>query len=144
MQEPKSIISKEFPQVVIPLIKEAKHSIDIIVFDWRWYKNDPASPVSLFNSAIVDKSHKGVKVRCIVNNEQINDILKSQGFDSIVLDSAKILHTKLIIIDNRIVVIGSHNYTQHAFCSNFELSCCFELENENNDFVKYFNNLFGI
>lgn len=144
MDYPKAIISKQFPEIVIPLIREAKESIDIIVYDWRFYKNDPANPVSLFNSAIIDKSKKGVKVRCVVNSDGVKQTLNLLGCQAKVLDTKKVLHTKLIIIDKKIVVIGSHNYTQHAFCSNFEASALFELPTQDNDFVKYFDNLYGL
>lgn|SRR5574343_180538 len=144
MQNIKSIISKEFPSVVIPLIKEAKESIDIIVYDWRFYKNDPACSVSLFNSAIIDKCKKGVRVRCVVNSEAIKQTLNLLGCQARVLNTEKVLHTKLMIIDKKTVILGSHNYTQHAFTANFELSVCFDLETQENDFVKYFNNLYGL
>lgn len=137
------IVSKQFPDTVIPLIKNASHSIDVVVFDWRFYKNDPANIVSLFNVAIADAVRRGVKVRCIVNSEDVVANLKLIGCKAIKLPTKKILHTKLIIVDNVNIVTGSHNYTQHAFCSNFELSVYFKLTEQENDFVKYFNNLFG-
>ncbi len=54
-----TIIGKEFPQKVIPLIEQAKTSIDIVVFDWRWYPQDPGASVQLFNQAIVRAVRRG-------------------------------------------------------------------------------------
>lgn len=142
--EPVPIISKDFPSVVIPLIDNADHNIDIVVFDWRFYKNDPASPVSLFNQAIARACRRGVSVRCLVQNQGVVDNLKALGCDARMLNSKKILHTKLIIFDKIKVVIGSHNYTQHAFTSNHEASIFVKMADENNGLVEYFNNLFGL
>ena len=142
--EPLPIISKDFPKIVIPLIEGAKHSLDIIVFDWRFYKHDPASPVSLFNAAIARAARRGLEVKCLVQNDGVVDILKSMGCNARKLNSKKILHTKLIIIDKKRIILGSHNYTQHAFSSNHEASICVDLGSAENTFVEYFNNLFLI
>jgi len=142
--EPLPIISKDFPRVVIPLIESALDSIDIIVFDWRFYKNDPANAVSSFNHAIARASARGVNIRALVQNSGVCDSLKRIGVDARVLNSKRILHTKLIIIDKRRIIIGSHNYTQHAFTSNEEASIFVILQDKNNALVQYFNNLFGL
>lgn len=142
--EPLPIISKDFPKVVIPLIENAKGSIDIVVYDWRFYKNDVASPVSLFNSAIARACSRGVAVRCLVQNDGIVDSLRLMGCDARKLNTKKILHTKLIIIDDVNIIIGSHNYTHHAFCSNHEASIFLTLSDKMNGLKVYFNNLFGL
>ncbi len=142
--EPLPIISKDFPDVVIPLIDKAVNSIDIVVFDWRFYKNDPSNPVSLFNASIVRAVSRGVKVRCLVQNYSVAETLKQLGCEAKQLHSKRILHTKLTIIDNVNVIIGSHNYTQNAFCNNHEASIYVRLADKGNSLVQYFNNLFGL
>lgn len=142
--EPLPIISKDFPSVVIPLIDSAKHSLDIVVFDWRFYKNDPANPVTQFNLAIAGAVRRGVNVRCLVQSDSVAESLKKIGCWAKKLQSKRILHTKLLIIDKKCIIIGSHNYTQRAFTSNYEASICVHLESENNSLVEYFNNLFGL
>lgn len=142
--DPLTIISKDFPKMVIPLIDSAKKSIDIVVFDWRFYKNDPANPVSQFNIAISRAVTRGLNVRCLVQNDGVVSCLKNIGCYAKKIESNRILHTKLIILDKKRVIIGSHNYTQHAFTSNHEASVCVNFENENNGLVEYFNNLFGL
>ena len=142
--EPLPIISKQFPEVAIHLIDSALSSIDIVVFDWRFYKNDPANVVSQFNIAIAQAVRRGVAVRCLVQNDGVVDNLKKIGCWAKKLQSKRILHTKLLIVDKKSVIIGSHNYTQHAFTSNHEASILVHLSNEKNELVEYFNNLFGL
>lgn len=142
--EPLPIISKDFPKVVIPLLDSALFSIDIVVFDWRFYKNDPANAVSLFNTAIARACRRGVSVRCLVQNDGVVDRLKELGCNARKLNSKRILHTKLLIVDKTQVVIGSHNYTQNAFTSNHEASIFVVLAHPDNQLMEYFNNLFGL
>jgi phosphatidylserine/phosphatidylglycerophosphate/cardiolipin synthase-like enzyme len=142
--EPIPIISKNFSKMVIPLIEKAQHSIDVIVYDWRFYKNDPANAVSLFNSSLARASARGVNVRCLVQNISAIDNLKALGCSARLLNSKRILHTKMMLLDRKGIIIGSHNYTQHAFTSNEEASIYVYFNNEENEFVTYFNNLFGL
>jgi len=142
--EPVAIIANEFPKVVIPLIESAVHSINIIVFDWRWYPTINGSLVTKFNQAICQAAKDGVEVRCLVNNEGVKSRLLAAGCEAKLLHSKKLLHTKILIVDDVKVVIGSHNYTQSAFGANEEASVLVTMPNSDNSFKKYFNALWGV
>lgn len=137
-----TIIGNEFPKKVIPLINEAKKTIDVIVFDWRWYPQDPGAQVQLFNQAVIRAVRRGVKVRVIANNDEIVRILKDNGCDAKRIATKRLVHSKLMIIDNNKVITGSHNYTQSAFQMNLELSVILNLE-ETTAFSGFFQNLFN-
>jgi len=138
-----TIIGNQFPEKVIPLIENAKKSIEIVVFDWRWYPNDPGSSAQLFNQALVRAARRGVKIRAIANNDEIINILKSVGIEAKKLISKKLLHCKLMIIDDETIITGSHNYTQNAFQMNLELSVILKVGDEVKRFLDFFNNLYG-
>jgi phosphatidylserine/phosphatidylglycerophosphate/cardiolipin synthase-like enzyme len=138
-----TIIGKEFPKKVIPLIDQAKTSIDIVVFDWRWYPQDPGASVQLFNQAIIRAVRRGVKVRAIANNDEIVNILKQNGCEAKKLLTAKLVHPKIMIIDNEIAITGSHNYTQSAFQMNFEVSMILRGREEIKRLIEFFNNIYG-
>lgn len=140
----KAIIGSDFPKHLIPLIAATKRKIKIIVYDWRFYPPSQGSPVSKFNTAILMAVKRGVHVQVLTNCQSILAILKSEGADAKMLHSKKKLHTKMMILDDTKVVLGSHNYTQSAFSLNHEASIFVDLETEENDFVKYFNNLFAV
>ena len=136
------LIGKQFPVRVIPLIDQAKSSIEIVVFDWRWYPQDPGSSVQLFNQAIIRAARRGVKVRAIANNDEIIRTLNECGCYAKRLISKSLVHCKFMIIDDQIVVIGSHNYTQSAFQMNLEVSVIFD-DSESALILKdFFENLF--
>jgi len=138
-----AIIGKQFPKVVIPLIENAKSSIKVVVFDWRWYPNDPANPVQLFNQAIVRAVRRGVRVEAVANSEEIINTLKSVGCQAKKLLSKNLVHAKLMVIDEKIVIIGSHNYTQSAFSMNHEISAMFVDCETAKQFLQFFDSLWS-
>jgi len=116
------IVGKEYPLVVTELINQAKNSIKIIVFDWRWYPNDPASPAQIFNNSILKAHNRGCEVKAICNMPEIVAILKPEGLKIKNITTKRLVHAKMIIIDNKHVIIGSHNFSQNAFSQNYEFS----------------------
>jgi len=135
-------MSREFPKVVIPVIKNAKKSIDIIVFDWGWYPDEIGEPIQIFNNSIYNANKHGVKVRALVQKRLIKIILEKLNIDVKVLHSGKLLHIKLMIIDGEIAILGSHNYTKNAFNVNHEVSIITRQEEDIQKLQTYFNNLF--
>ena len=136
------IISREFPKKVIPLIKKAKKSIDIIVFDWGWYPDEIGEPIQIFNNAIFNANKHGVNVRAIVQKRLINAILNNLNIKAKILHSSKLLHIKLMIIDGEIAILGSHNYTKNAFNVNHEVSIIVKDQTSIEKLTEYFNNFF--
>jgi len=116
------IVGKEYPLVVTELINQAKNSIKIIVFDWRWYPNDPASPAQIFNNSILQAHKRGCEVKAICNMPDIVATLKPEGLKIKNITTKRLVHAKMIIIDNKHVIIGSHNFSQNAFSQNYEFS----------------------
>ena len=116
------LVGREYSDVVTDLVLTAKNSIKVLVYDWRWYSNDPGSKIQKFNQAIISQANAGVKVFALVNN----DFLRGHIVDSKVLikrvDTAKIMHAKMLIFDEKILVAGSHNLTKNAFELNHEIS----------------------
>lgn len=138
-----AIIGKQFPNKVIPLIENSKKTLDIIVFDWRWYPQNPGASVQLFNQAIVRATRRGVKVRAIANNEEIVKILNSVGCQAKRLLTKKLVHVKMMLIDGEIAIIGSHNYTESAFQMNLELSVILDPCEKIAEFSDFFTNLYN-
>lgn len=117
-----AIIGQDYPKKVIPLIDNSKSSIKIVIFDWRWYENDPSNPVQQFNQSIVRAVKRGVKVDVIGNCDDVLATLRGVGCQARKVISKKLVHVKMIIIDEKDVILGSHNFTQSAFTMNQEVS----------------------
>lgn len=138
------VYGSEFLKDILPLIKNAKKSIDILVFDWRWYPHDPANPVQIFNQSLVRSSRSGIIVRAVSNTRDVIDILNNEGIKSKHYRGSKLLHSKLMIIDEKIVVIGSHNYTASAMQSNHEVSAILVLPEKDDRLLRYFNLIYNM
>ena len=143
MTQIESIIGNEFPKKVIPLINGSKKTIKIIVFDWRWYPNDPANPCQQFNHAILTAKNRGVEIKVITNIDNVVNILNQQGCKAKHIASKRLIHAKIMIIDDQHIIIGSHNYTQSAFTMNQEISVILRDVLDLSPFVNFFNSLFA-
>lgn len=135
------VVGSEFPDKLIPLINEAKKSIKIIVFDWRWYPNDLGGACQLFNNAIVRAAQRNVSVNVMTNIYDVIKILRLNKISAKKPQSKKLLHSKLMIIDDEIVILGSHNYTQNAFTMNQEMSVILYAKDQAQRFIKYFDSV---
>jgi len=144
MEENKTIllIRREYPKEVIPLIEKAKNSIKIIVYEWRWYENQLGSSIQLFNNAIIRARKRGVEVKAVLKNQKIAEKLKAQKIWVKEVDFSKTLHVKLIMIDNEIVILGSHNFTLNAFHINDEVSVIIKSPEIVEKLLKHFGDYF--
>jgi len=138
------LIGSDYPKKMIPLIDGAKKNIDIVVYDWRWYADQLAHPVQQFNMALVRAVQRGVFIRAVVNAHILVPVLTQVGIKVRQLKDRRTLHTKLVIIDSRTLVIGSHNFTRNAFASNIETSIVVEIPEEDVRLSSFFNNLYGL
>jgi phosphatidylserine/phosphatidylglycerophosphate/cardiolipin synthase-like enzyme len=139
-----TIKGSDFPKIVIPKINEAKKSIKIVVFDWRWYPSDASNPVQLFNQSLVRAVRRGVSVSALANNDSIVATLKAVGIDAKKVFTKNLVHAKLMIIDDLCVVIGSHNYTQNAFTMNHEVSVVFDDVETAKELITFFTSLWQL
>jgi hypothetical protein len=141
--QPEFIFAQQFNDKVLPLIADTHLSIDVVIFDWRFDTKEEKSAIQAFNFAIIHAIGRGVKVRAIVNNASVAERLNQLGARAKVFNSHKLLHTKLLILDKKFVVVGSHNYTESALTSNYEVSVLVEMLNEQNLLATYFDNLWS-
>lgn len=141
MEQTRTIIGAEYPKKVIPLIDGAKHTIVMCMFEWRWYKDDFAHPVSRFNSALLRAHRRGVNVRILTNYTEVIDFAVELGFNAKKWPDKSLLHSKFIIIDGQKCIMGSHNITQNAFTSNIEISMILDEADDVRRFSDYFNML---
>lgn len=116
---------KKVQQDMEKYITNAKESIDIAMYNFDYRKL-----VELLN----DASTRGVKVKIFYYKKKANF---SEGVETVkVMDK---LHIKLAIIDKKIVMFGSANWTDESFKDNYEaiyITDRGELVKQFNDFYK--------
>lgn len=144
MEIERVIVGAEFSQYVVDCVNNAKKSIEILIYDWRWYENQPAHAVQQFNIAIAQACARGVLVRAILNDDRILPTLIKIGVKAKTLKDHRTLHAKLIKFDNETMIIGSHNLTSNAFSRNLELSIHVKIPQTNNRIAQYFETLYNL
>jgi phosphatidylserine/phosphatidylglycerophosphate/cardiolipin synthase-like enzyme len=140
----RAIIGAEYATVVREAIAGAKQNIDIVCYDWRWYPGQPAHPVQRLNIELVNAVKRGVVVRAVMNNTHMVPMLQKLGIDARGLKDKRTLHAKMVLIDGRLLVLGSHNLTRNAFAHNIEASLAVELPESERRFHDFFQNLYGV
>jgi phosphatidylserine/phosphatidylglycerophosphate/cardiolipin synthase-like enzyme len=131
------MIGSEFARTLIPLINQATSEIIISVFLWNYYFGEPSSEVQKFNQALIQAVARGVKVKGLTAGVQ--KLKKMTDLGLVIKESnfANKLHNKIIIIDRKYCVIGSHNLTKNALQRNYEVSVCYEIDGENDRLYKF-------
>jgi phosphatidylserine/phosphatidylglycerophosphate/cardiolipin synthase-like enzyme len=105
------------PRTIVQLLGLARSTLDVCVFT---ITDDRLS------TALIDAKRRGVAVRVITDNDKVSD----EGSDIIRLDEAGIpvrvdrteyhMHHKFALIDGRILLTGSYNWTRGAARYNNE------------------------
>ncbi len=135
------IIGKEYTKKILSCLDNAKVSIDILMFVWKWRMRDPTSDVALINQAILRAVRRGVRVSVFCNFKGMAEHLNTLGINAKAWQKTKLMHAKGILIDDKLLVVGSHNLTEPAMNFNVEVSALLYDEDVCVAFKKYFSSL---
>lgn len=137
-------------------VASAKTSIYCAMYMFKfdaYLKNNLQEPTPLLAAALVDAAKRGVEVAMIFDkgrndndsttkyNKVTADFLTKNGVKVIFDTPEKSLHSKMCLIDEKILFIGSHNYTFSAMSRNSETSVRIVSKDLANDAMNYFKSL---
>lgn len=101
--------------VILSYLNNAKVSIDIAM---AWFTSDVFLPI------LLQKKEENLRIRIIINNDVVNAIhgcdLSSFSLKRIKGKNGGLMHNKLCIIDNQVVITGSYNWSDNAENKNVE------------------------
>jgi cardiolipin synthase len=127
------ITDREYFDIVRTCFKEARSSIAVMMFEAAYYDRYPNSPTNVLIRELIAARKRGVEVKVILekrkerdrtgeNNLKTGKLLSEGGvkvaYDPVVVTT----HTKLLIIDGEISIVGSTNWTYSALEKNHEVS----------------------
>lgn len=121
-----------YPKLIVPLLQQAKGSIDCSQYVWRWYTRTSKRHVMGLSYALIEAARRGVQCRVLLNrearrnpvtryNEKTARHLAPAGVKVKLGRTGKADHAKLWIIDKQILVVGSHNMTARSMTCNWEM-----------------------
>ncbi|MDK2372870.1 MAG: phospholipase D family protein [Candidatus Korarchaeota archaeon] len=102
--------------VVIDWISRANESVDLAIYSFT---------LDSVGDALVRAHERGVKVRVIMERNQLNrwseyNRLREAGIEVKLDGNPAYMHNKFMVIDGRVVLTGSYNYTKQADTRNDE------------------------
>lgn len=138
-----------FIQKLLEAIGGAQHRVDALQYQWNFYPHKPESPMQELNNAVMGASRRGVKVRVYLNIESyshnlsaINNRAKANltnaGIAVKFSPQFPIMHSKIFLIDDDIVVLGSHNLSHRSVTVNDETSVLIKSREVCMEFRRYF------
>lgn len=114
-----------FPQVS-RMLASADKSIHILLYSVNYYTDYPDSNVNLLIDSLEAASARGLDVRIIADEyateKPVISLLKERGINIKYDSKDTTTHAKLIIIDSKIIIIGSTNWSHYALDKNHEAS----------------------
>jgi phosphatidylserine/phosphatidylglycerophosphate/cardiolipin synthase-like enzyme len=150
------IVNDNYFNLTFDRISNANKSIDIIMYEFKWYDSNNA--IAKLREALVNAQKRGINVRIILDqsnyrdqetelskeNRKVGTYLQSKGIQ-VKYDSLKTTtHDKLIIIDDNVVIVGSHNWSYSALTNNNEATVMIKNSDTAMYYEDYFENLWKI
>jgi len=148
-EKPLLLIDENYYPEVKKLINNAKSSVQLMMFEASYYNNYPDSPSNRLIEALIGAKNRGVKVEAVLEIKKGNERttkrnletgkrLQKEGINVIIDPENITTHTKLIIIDGCIVILGSTNWTFNALKKNHEISAVIYSEETAKEAQAYF------
>lgn len=146
-----AVTNRAYFEEVMRLFREAKVSIEILMYGMSYYPDSPESRTSRLVDALIAAARRGVAVRVLLDksdyNETINEVndrtkkhLEAAGVKVRWDDEHVTSHAKLICADGT-VVIGSYNWGYDALERRNECAVIIRDGATTKFFLKYFDAL---
>lgn len=131
------LVNREFFPALVAAVDGARDEILISVFFFKAGVHKRSRPDILVEH-LARAVERGVDVRVVLEdssdprsnvasqNAKTKNILEKRGVKVYMDDPAKTTHTKLVVVDQRLVFVGSHNFTSSAFNHNNEITMMIE------------------
>ncbi|MFQ6065920.1 MAG: phospholipase D-like domain-containing protein [bacterium] len=127
------ITNREYFQVVHQALREADHSIQVMMYKIGYYEKYPDSPSNTLIRDLIEAKRRRVEVKVVLDvsdwnqevtrdNKTTGRILSKYGIE-VGYDPLRInTHAKLVIIDGITTIVGSTNWTYYSLAHNNEVS----------------------
>ncbi|MGQ9508001.1 MAG: phospholipase D-like domain-containing protein [Thermodesulfobacteriota bacterium] len=144
------VVDEQYFQVTKKMIQEAKSSILIMMFEMGYYESHPNTPSNILIHELIKAKKRGVRVEVILEvgegmnrtterNQKTGKILSDGGVHVIFDSILRTTHTKGMVVDGELVLIGSTNWTYYALTQNNELSVLIRSKELAKALTDYFN-----
>lgn len=137
------ILDNNYAAKAKAFVLDAQSEVRVCAYAWRWYDTEPELILQQFNIELLRAARRGVQVRALVDTEAMARRFTALGFNVRAVQPTRMLHTKALVIDDKTLVIGSHNLTKRANSDNYEISVAIQDFESVAQFIRYFDALWG-
>ncbi len=127
------VTDAQYFEVARKMIREAKSSLQVMMFEMAYYEKHPNTPSNLLVRELIEAKKRGVRVEVILEtregddrttkrNREVGKILSDGGVEVIYDPLFKTMHAKAMVADGEIVLVGSTNWVYSSLTSNNEVS----------------------
>tara|TARA_Y100000310_G_C20613898_1_gene779534 strand:- start:66 stop:620 length:555 start_codon:yes stop_codon:yes gene_type:complete len=143
------INDQEYYPVVKDAFEDATRSIHVVLYGSKYYEYDSRGDNTQVNSLLEElgeAAERGVDVKVVFDEswEGIVDTaihLKSLGVDVVFDNKDRTTHSKFIVIDGKILVIGSTNWSYSALQKNHEANVLIRSRELAKEYEDYFDDI---
>lgn len=141
------VFNREYYPHVRKVLSNANESIHMAVFELKYYRQYPESNENRIIEEIIKAENRGVDVKILVDEYSTKNnaysYLKSKGVE-IKNDSEQVTtHSKLVIVDNKIVMVGSTNFSYYGLDKNNEANVLIKSREIAEKYERYFKSLWN-
>jgi phosphatidylserine/phosphatidylglycerophosphate/cardiolipin synthase-like enzyme len=146
------LIARQFLQRVPALMEKAGRSIKVSQFVVQIKGKSAKMSSRELGIALAGKVRDGVNVQVLLNqagggwrapalNRQAAKWLGERGVEVRTVGTSKTCHAKIVIIDDEVAIVGSHNWTPYALERNFEVSVLVRDETTVKQLARHFDEM---
>ncbi len=147
--EVKPVVNRNYLPALLELIDSSEKEILGIMFSAREYPEYTENIGKEIQDALIRAKRRGVKIQLILDASSWNksNAIKNRDFaDTLIKEGIEIYydpldvttHTKLLIVDKKIVLLGSNNWSFYSLKANNEASIIIISEDIAEYFKRYF------
>ncbi len=144
------ITDTQYFETAQKIIEDAETSIHILMFEMGYYEEHPNTRSNVLVEELIRAKKRGVKVEIILDIREGEDRTTKRnrltgkrltaGGVTVIYDSLlRTTHTKLLVVDGHLTLIGSTNWTYYAVTDNHEASVLIRSKSVAREFIDYFN-----
>lgn len=152
METVRVVRNEEFLAVAHGILSWAKRSVDICTYKFEFSQRPAARGLNLLIGRLYALADIGVRVRVLLEtsrrrggltriNENAAKALKAHGIEVRTLPDDRCQHAKMLLVDDCLGIIGSHNWTPKAMTENFEVSVRIQNPGYLAGIVEHFNKI---
>lgn len=110
----------EYAPELARAIGGATRRVWVAMYVWRWYVNRPDSDLQRAYVALLNAQKRGLDVRVMTDFPEVAAKMRADGINAIETDKSRLMHAKMVLLDDAAVYVGSHNMTHRSHGHNHE------------------------